>query len=660
MLSLQPQQEPDDSPAPARRKVTIHSLVFFSILVLGAAFRFADLGSARFGYDHAYPIYDALRILDGRELLLVGQPSSVFLDNPPLMSYLQTIPLMIWRSPWAVYIFIVALNTLAIGFVYRVSRQLLGEATGLLAAFLFAVNPWLAMFSRATWVQALLPFFTAVIAWGLWPAPAAGRASSRRVLVALLAVIAMMLTYIQAWGVLVQVGLLILIFRKRIPIRPLLAGALALTAALTVYGAGLAGDWEANYAKLLNFISGNELRLTSEGVEHAARLVTGQDFEAAQIQASSGRQNVREAAASVVAGSLSAALVAGVFLSAFAIRRRTQYREVAIVLLIWFATPILMTSIASRPVHPHYLLLSCPAGHVLAAWGASPLWSRARARWLAILTLVSAAILFGFGLHAVNQDAARHPTPPEFDGWTLEAAAYVGSTLSDLAESHAYPIRIIANGHSALLSGMSGKYVRSLQGIHYPNFVVLPGNDPLLYVLDNVLPQPGALGPREQAFPERGRVFADGGRVSFLKVSPYSREDAHALPQVLVNWPSEAGLSLLGYTLGGTFEAGQTIECVTYWRVDELLPGREAWFVGAFYHVVNAGGQIIVNVSGHGQWSRRWQPGDVYVERVRIPLPADPSSGASTLRIGLYDSIHAQNYAFLPDGGRVQTIDITP
>ena len=41
------------------------------------------------------------------------------------------------------------------------------SARSLLAAVLMAVNPWVIEYSRSTWVQSLLPFFTCALAWGL-------------------------------------------------------------------------------------------------------------------------------------------------------------------------------------------------------------------------------------------------------------------------------------------------------------------------------------------------------------------------------------------------------------------------------------------------------------------------------------------------------------
>src|SRR5690606_34013877 len=137
-------------------------------------------------------------------------------------------PLLLWRSPWAVYLFVTLLNSLATGFVYEGTRKVLGNAAAFLAALLFAINPWLAYYSRLPWTQGLLPFFMAIIAWGLWPTLVTDKPEPRRFFVALLAVIAMMQTYIMAFAILVPVGLLLLLFYWRLPRRPLVAAGLLL------------------------------------------------------------------------------------------------------------------------------------------------------------------------------------------------------------------------------------------------------------------------------------------------------------------------------------------------------------------------------------------------------------------------------------------------
>jgi 4-amino-4-deoxy-L-arabinose transferase-like glycosyltransferase len=630
--------------------------LFSLIFVLGAMLRFLALGLVRHSYDQGYPAYDALRLLDGQELLLLGQPSSVFLDNPPLMAYLQAIPLILWRSPWAVYLFITALNTVALWFVYQAARKLLGDAPGLMAAFLFAINPWIIHFSQLTWVQGLLPFFTAVIAWGLWPALVTDERSSRALLAAGLVLTAMTLTYIQAFAILAPVGLLLLLFRRRIPRRPFYAGLLLFGAAFMLYGLGLASRWETNLTKLQGFSAQSEFRLTPRGLEHAVRLVTGLDYGETFIQTEAGEDIAQLNFSRLAYTALGLALIAGVIRAILSLRQGGQDGRTATVLILWFAVPILFMTVSPYPVHPHYLLLSCPAGHVLAAWGMAPLLRRPLWRWSLLLVLLLIAGLFGFQVYQVKMAAARNPTGSDFNGWTLASGARVGHAIRALSGGmHGYPRRIYADGNDVLLSSLSGTYVTTMSELDYPHYVVLPGAEPLLYVVVNETLEPEALGPLQEAFPEYSFLLANGVRISFLRALPYSRDAALALPDRILDWPSDAGLSLLGYsiTVSTADQAGQipAMECVTYWRVEALHPAREAWYVGAFYHLLNHEGQIVTNVSQHGQWGYRWQMGDIYVERVNIPIPDYLDPGEYELAIGLFDSIHMTNYPLQsPDG----------
>ena len=626
------------------------TLVLIAILAFGAGLRFWNLGLVRHNYDDSYPAYDALRMLDGHQLLLSGQASSVFLDNPALMSYLQAVPLLIWRSPWAVYLLVVGLNTVAIWLVYRTGRAMLGEAVGLTAALLFAINPWVIFFSRATWVQALIPFFTALVAWALWPALVGGRPSAARASAGLVAAVAMMQTYVQAWGALAQLVPLAALFRRRLPRRALLVGGLAFLVGSAVYAAGLARAWGGNWQKLTHFTTGSGLHLTREGLDHAVRLVTGSDFDYTYAREGLADYGLRHSASTAVHYLLAAALVAGMVRALVALRRAGAGRRIGAVLLLWFGVPVGLMSVAAFPVHPHYLLLTCPAGHILAAWGLAPLFSRGWLRALVAGALVAMAALAGLQMERAAEVEAARPAWMPYAEWTLAAGAQVGDAIRSLVAGEPKPARVVAPWREAVVSSLSATYVTSLDGLQYPGYVVLPGREPLLYVLMNTAVDPAALGPRAQFSPERTLHLAGGVEISFVKVLPYDRESALALPQVRVDRPSEAGLSLLGYTLGGQAKAGKAIECTTYWRVDQLLPDRWGWYVGAAYHLVDRAGQVVTNTGKYGQWGYRWQVGDVYVERMEIPVPADAAPGDYQLEISLFDPIHVHPFQLIwPD-----------
>ncbi len=637
-------------------------------MAVGALFRLLNLAAIRHGYDQSYPIYDALRMLDGGEWLLIGQPSSIFLDNPALMSYIQALPLTLWRSPWAPYLFITFLNWLAIWFVYRLGRQLWNERLGLVAAFLFAVNPWVVFFSGLTWVQGLIPLGTAAVAWGLWPALVAERRpqTAGRVLVAGLAVVLMAQTYIQALGILLPILLLLLLFRGRVPVRPLYVTGALLAIGFLIYGAGLSQRWEANRQKLASLSTDSTFQLTRAGYDHSMRLVTGRDYEGAHSQPEPGdlRRTLSIAAHTILA----AAVLSGVVQAGLAWRKKGRRRRIGAILLLWWGIPIALTTYAPYQVHPHYLLLGLPAGHLLAAWGVSPLLKRKT--WPTLISLLFALIaaLFLVNVYQAGRAVSENAMWADFDGWGLAAGQRLGTHVRQLSAppdpmQETYPRRIYAQGEDAILSSLSGRYVRTLTELDYPTFVILPGERPLLYLLFGEAHEPGVLGPQEEIFPGRAMVAADGTTLSFVRVSPYSREEALALPEVAVDWPNDSGLTLLGVTLNGdrTVRPGEVIEGTLYWRVDTLPPERHERYVASFRQLLNEQYQIVANIPGSGQWGYRWQAGDVHVERFQIPVPEDVAPGAYHVAFGLSDPVQQLSFSFHPPDGPepVYTIPFT-
>src|SRR5690606_16401598 len=163
----------------------------------------------------------------------------------------------------------------AVLFVYRLACDLKGRRFAILAALFFAANPWIVHYSRFTWTQGLMPFFLAVAAWGLWPAMVNAHPSGRRLFAGLLAVAAMAYSYVLALVILAPVGLLLLLFRRRLPARPVAAGLLVLLLAWLAYGGGLATRAQQNLDKLSLFTTQEEApatALSAEALQHSVRL----------------------------------------------------------------------------------------------------------------------------------------------------------------------------------------------------------------------------------------------------------------------------------------------------------------------------------------------------------------------------------------------------
>ena len=256
---------------------------FLALIVLVAAFlRVEYLLQIEHNVDHAYPIWQALQTLDRGVFPLTGQGTSVLFANPPLTGYLFLPLIALTRSPLGAYILVIALNTVAVVLAYRAARLIIGGDRALIAAFLMAVNPWVIEYSRTELGAESAAVFG--LRAGVGAVVGTARYSenpARRLLIALVILTITAQTYLLGYALIVPVGVLIVIFWRRVPKRALIAGAAIFLAAGAIYGAGLLAQRDAVEARLSEFGT-NPAHLSSEALDHALRLVTGSDYAIAR------------------------------------------------------------------------------------------------------------------------------------------------------------------------------------------------------------------------------------------------------------------------------------------------------------------------------------------------------------------------------------------
>jgi hypothetical protein len=624
------------------------------IMLMAAGLRAAHLGLIEHNVDHAYPIWQALTTLDRGAWPLAGQGTSVLFANPPLTGYLFLPGLALTRSPISAYGLVIALNTLGLYLAFAVARRLVNTPVALLAAGLLAVNPWLIEYSRATWVQGLLPFFASALAWALWPA-LAGRSSKpgRRLILACVILALYTQTYLLAFLAVAPVGVLILLGWRRLPKTALGIGVGVFLCASIPYGLGLLQQAETVQSRLNDFSSAAR-QFRPESVAHALRLISGADYPVsrgmdAPIADSALRQALTQAAQGVMVVVAGGWLVVGLAwasryrLAAFSQQPATAPDSAVIVILgVSWALPALLMLFTGQPVHPFYQIIGTPAGHIGLAW---MLWGAAR--WLTGSAgragVVLAALFIPFAaLMSVNslrfaEETAATAGVDGLSALPLELGLQVGAAINThLSEGG----RVLADVDEWMLNSLSGRLYPVMRDARTGAVQIIPAAGGLLLRAGDAAFSPPPFAERAWAWSQ-----AERGGTFHLALERYPAGITGALPiPAPLRVSGQEGLDLLGY---GLAESGAEATLTTYWQVSATPPGIGVSLFVPFIHLYNAAGERVQIIDGQTVAGGDWRVGDVHIHRMTFRPPA--VGGPFRLEIGQYDGVAGRNIIFLPD-----------
>lgn len=639
-----------------RRHTTAHWATI-AILLVGAVLRLGAFQETLIGADQASILAAAADIADLRDFPGVGIKSSVGVMQTATIAYLAAIPLLVVRRVITVKWFFSVLDILAIAYLARAARRTLGTRAAMIAAMLYAANPWVIEFSRWIWYQTLIPTFAtfAFAALLLMLDPAAGipagpgtpagagaraRTTERAVAVpiALVSATLMGLVHLAAlpWAAVLGIMAGIVALRRKWWRSGLLGILLCLLIAAPYLVFLVRSDF-ADIGIMLNSEdpatpaatwNTSSYRLTLE-------LLTGQQVLATPRNALWAESVLWLDAFTLILPALLSIAVAWAILRLVTLRRALKTQTALILALAW--SLLAPTIFARSDIHLQhfYLLFVFPAPFVLIGAGVEawlgPQRPSERNSWRrtgALIAVTALVLLAAWWTHLwlvrisyEQQGRLRAPTR----AWLMDATV---DTIGEYLEAHPDgEVIILTDFDAGGLSpfGWMRNFLNSDRVRAVPNEggLIIPEAETCYMLAEDA--DPRSLTPlSDRAVLQPQMTIPASPPWTFTCVGP--RPEA---PPVQATW--ENGLALLSSEIDGEFAAGGQLELALTWH---YTAGA-----GEEYHLFNhlmRDGELLAQVDGEGIPNRYWRDDDVLITYFTLQLPAELPSGDYVLRVGAY------------------------
>lgn len=149
-----------------RSAFTTERLLLFGILFISFAFRIAQFDTSFFGPEQALIASDGLGLARLQTFPMHFQPSSAGYHNFPLTHYLAAIPYIFSENIFALFLFYVVVNLIAVWSGWLFVRRYWGWQVAALATLVYVTMPYAVLFSYRIWNNTLMPPFIMLWAWG--------------------------------------------------------------------------------------------------------------------------------------------------------------------------------------------------------------------------------------------------------------------------------------------------------------------------------------------------------------------------------------------------------------------------------------------------------------------------------------------------------------
>jgi 4-amino-4-deoxy-L-arabinose transferase-like glycosyltransferase len=645
-----------------RRNIFTATVAPLLLCLITLALRLHGLPEMRYDYDHSYQHGVALQILDTigtdefRAVALHNQVSTLGVPNPVLATYLFAMVAALDRSIFAAVFTSICASTLAVLLVYALGKHMWGARVGLLAGFLAATSPWTIYLSQGAWQIGFFELSCVLPAY-LWITAIAARSGQRFLLGSLAAAIGSHI-YLVSFGLVLHMVIMLIVAGRRISARVMMLSAAAFIISIAAYLFVINANDPTWFTNPRTPVS-----LAAQPSPGAAGLVTSAFpnpviFQrlfafASGVGYAEGSGFIFDFIGIARAVAIGALLLLGL---ALALRRsKTRVSDQAIIL--WLAVPaagvFLVTSLMpALPVHYYYLPIFSPAIFLLAAQAAFAMRTSVIGSFGILLALSG---VFLFDRQAPPQIPDEHPSATV----TLADAMFLARIIPTscdvvLARQHPFDTYHMRWHYWTYSVAGTGRNVRlgaeAVQGSADSWLSKASGGSCILR------------RPFEPAVAPATRYSLPHGSAVLYVTEPYT--SAIPAEQQLIN---NIGWRLIGTDGPTRLRPGEGVFYRQMWRI-ERLPDRagDVLRYDIFAKLVSADGAVAAQTDSTSIPSTAWRVGDILVNRVHVPVPADLPPGAYRIELSSYDRSRGEVALFtqvgsrsLAEPGQITTVDVT-
>ena len=390
----------------SRRARLLSWLALAGIVALALFLRWERLSLTEFSADQAWVINRAYDFVKNGDFPFAGILSSIRTAQGPIEIYLLAIPVAISTDPLMATGFVGLWQTLAIVGTYWLTSKYYGRKVGLVAALLFTVNPWALHHARKIWTPDMLPLFTVLFFAAVYAAVIDRRRYQMAFACMWLAVL--FLTHPESIVFAPLLGLIVLIFWRRIGLKPLLLGLVLVLLVSAPYLYYESGRDFFSLRTYFGFSASGGAHWGLEPLGLVIAMASGLGFPSILGYSFRGEWSLPDIA--VQDGIATFLLFAGVGWCVWRliVWRRTRGAaadgwEKYLLLLLWLWLPVPISARHTIDMWPHYFMDIYPAQFILIGlglvrgteWLARSRWQARLPRWAPSALLVGVLLYVG-------------------------------------------------------------------------------------------------------------------------------------------------------------------------------------------------------------------------------------------------------------------------